>query len=235
MKGKGVFGRLLLLTCLFCFATVSPSLAQTPSVGQAEVAKPSPTPAPLKKDVKLPTQALQEADGIESATPAPISSPAVAGTLHLPAASEHAEPGQWKREGEIGQSTFVDKLRTVTWALALICFLIWLFSKIVGKGTLEKLGLPVEPDNLIQILEKKRLSPGRSIMLVRVGPKVLAVAATESGFRTLTEIDGEALKKHQDEAREEVAGAPEVSAPGLGGADIAKHYLSIIPGLGAKK
>ena len=70
-------------------------------------------------------------------------------------------------------------------------------------------------------------------MLVKVGPKVLAVAATESGYTTLTEIDAEALKLHQDEKSAEVSQAnpDSVQRP----SDIAKHYLSIIPGLGAKK
>ena len=131
----------------------------------------------------------------------------------------------------------MDKLRSVTWALGIVCILIWLLSKVVSKTTLEKMGLPVESDSLIEVLEKKRISPGRSIMMVRVGPKVLAVAITENGFRTLTEIDGEALKLHQDELKVEAPVAKALPEP-LGTttpADVAKHYLSIIPGLGAKK
>lgn len=129
----------------------------------------------------------------------------------------------------------MDKLRTMAWALALICFLVWLIGKFAPKGTLEKFGLPAtESDSLIELLEKKRMSPGRSILLLRVGPKVLAIAATESGYTTLAEIDGEAVKKHLDEKAEQ---APPPAAPVAmsGPSDVAKHYLSIIPGLGAKK
>jgi flagellar biogenesis protein FliO len=159
--------------------------------------------------------------------------------LRLPTEAERAAESQWKKKGVIGQSTFVDKLRTVTWSLAFICFLIWLVGKVASKSTLEKLGLPVDSGSMIEVLEKKRISPGRSIMLLRVGPKVLAVAVTETGFRTLTEIDGEAVKHYQDEHAEPVSAKEEESraeaAAGQGPADIAKHYLSIIPGLGAKK
>lgn len=159
------------------------------------------------------------------------------GNLVYPTEAEREAAAQWKRKGVVGESTFVDKLRKVTWALGLVCLLIWLIGKVVGKGTLEKLGLPVEADSMIEVLEKKRISPGRSVMLLRVGPKVLAVAVTENGFRTLTEIDGEAIKQHQDEqAASSAAGNPQAEAPvGTTPADVAKHYLSIIPGLGAKK
>ena len=166
--------------------------------------------------------------------PAPLPVPA----LNLPTEAERrASADHWKRSGAVGQSTFIDKLRSVTWALGIVCLLIWLLSKVISKTTLEKMGLPVESDSLIEVLEKKRISPGRSIMMVRVGPKVLAVAITENGFRTLTEIDGEALKLHQDESRVEpqAAKAPPEPPGATTPADVAKHYLSIIPGLGAKK
>jgi flagellar biogenesis protein FliO len=158
-----------------------------------------------------------------------------AGQLKMPIQTDRDVAAQWTRKNQVGQSTFMDKLRTVTWVLAFICFLIWLIGKFASKATLEKLGLPIDPDSLLEVLEKKRISPGRSIMLLRVGPKVLAVAVTETGFRTLTEIDGEALKQHQDEHAERSRQAAEIAPPGNGPADIAKHYLSIIPGLGAKK
>ena len=87
---------------------------------------------------------------------------------------------------------------------------------------------------MIEVLEKKRLSPGRSILLLRVGPKVLAVAATESGYSTLTELDAEALKQFQDE-KSTPAPSVDTANPAQSPGDIAKLYLSIIPGLGAKK
>jgi flagellar biogenesis protein FliO len=216
-------------------------MAQTPAVPAAPSQLPSETSkAPQLEAPQAPSQATKTpvpTDALKQ--PAAVSSPAPGattggGTLNMPTEADREAAGQWKKKGAVGQSTFMDKLRTVTWALAFICFLIWLIGKFASKGTLEKLGLPADPDSLIEVLEKKRISPGRSVMLLRVGPKVLAVAVTESGFRTLTEIDSDSLKQHQDEHLETKVAA-EPSAVAQGPSDVAKHYLSIIPGLGAKK
>lgn len=156
----------------------------------------------------------------------------------LAVASEPAgAPGDWKKSTRVGQSTFFDKMAQVTWALAFISLLIWALSKVVSKTTLEKYGLP-GANSQIEVLEKRRLTPGRSIMLVRVGPKVLALGATESGFQTLTEMSEQEFNHHKDDNKvvqltpEEAAASTEApTSP----ADIAKHYLSILPGIGAKK
>lgn len=220
----------MLLGCLAMGLTL-PVTGQTPSPGTssspAKAVAPAVTPA-----VSIP------------ATPVADSSPGVAGTplpsgqrpLALPTPVSDAKTlSDWRADGTVGKSTFVDKIRRVTWTLAFICFFIWAVGKVAGRATLQKWGLPVEADSLIEVLEKKRLSPGRSIMLLRVGPKVLAVAATESGYTTLTELDAEALKKYQDEAPAATSEETSTPASTQTPADIAKHYLSIIPGLGAKK
>lgn len=239
---------LLAFLCLGCpssWAQAPPATLATP----AAVSKPAPaagasapavgtkaSPVPVASPgtaVTAPPAAAASPAPVAPGGPSPAATPAE-GELHLPTQSDRDALAQWKKTGVVGRSTFVDKVRTVTWVLAFVCFLVWLAGKFVGKATLEKFGLPAEADTLIEVLEKKKLSPGRSIMLLRVGPKVLAVAVTENGFRTLTEIDSEALKLHQDER---VEASPVVVDPpqGQGPADIAKHYLSIIPGLGAKK
>lgn len=212
----------------------APKVSATPQASPRPVSSPVPAPAPSKAPESVVAPQASATPG-SSVTPAAqaTSSP---GTLDYPTQAEQDAAAQWKRKGVVGHSTFMDKVRTVTWALGLVCLLIWLIGKVVGKSTLEKLGLPVEPDSLIEVLEKKRISPGRSIMLVRVGPKVLALGVTENGFRTLTEIDAEAVKQHEDSLKaaapsESVAPPMGVTTPG----DVAKHYLSIIPGLGAKK
>lgn len=124
----------------------------------------------------------------------------------------------------------------MTWSLAIICFLIWLVSKAAGRGALERLGLPGESEALLEVLEKKRLSPGRSVMLMRVGPKVLALGLTESGFQTLTELDGEDLQAYREKRREaRVAAVTPPSEPVASPSEVVKHYVSIIPGLGVKK
>ena len=100
---------------------------------------------------------------------------------------------------------------------------------------MRQLSVGQDSKSMIEILEKKRLSPGRSILLMRVGPKVLAVAATESGYETLTEFVAEEFRKYQDNSAIEVAGPSEQRQGATTPADIARHYLSIIPGTGAKK
>lgn len=215
--------------------------AATPAPKATSTAETSPAPKTAEATPAVETpKAEKSASSAEtkevSASPTPMASPLIRGTLDYSAGAPRDEAG-WKQAGAVGQSTFVDKLRTVTWALALICFLVWLVGKFAPKGTLEKFGLPaIESDSLIEVLEKKRMSPGRSILLLRVGPKVLAVAATESGYSTLAEIDGEAVKKHLDERAKQAPAQPSPGPAVSGGpSEVAKHYLSIIPGLGAKK
>ena len=229
MRQPSLFGSqwsLALLGGCLSVMLASPVLAQTPS------AKTSPGPVPIASPTPSRTVLVSpspvESDG--ASTPVPSGQ----APLVLPTpASDRQVLSDWRSDGTVGKSTFVDKIRKVTWTLALVCFAIWIVGKIAGRATLQKWGIPVEPDSLIEVIEKKRLSPGRSIMLVKVGPKVLAVAATESGYTTLTEIDAEALKLHQDERATEVSLAKPETAQSP--SDIAKHYLSIIPGLGAKK
>jgi flagellar biogenesis protein FliO len=145
-------------------------------------------------------------------------------------------PGKNWATGEVGESTFFDKLIRVCWALALVSLLVWVAAKLAGRAGLKQLGVGASPKSMIEVLERKRLSPGRSILLMRVGPKVLAVAATESGYETLTEFDEELFKKYQD-ARPGLVEqkAPDPPDGATTPADIARHYLSIIPGTGAKK
>lgn len=219
IDGKRVYQALMLVCLLMNLALAGWS--QTPSL------PPQASPSP----------ALESLPPVSGATPTVAQSlPSGQQPLVLPSPqSDRKVLSDWRSDGTVGESSFVDNVRKVTWALAMVCFAIWAVSKVVGRATLQKWGLPVEPNSMIELLEKKRLSPGRSIMLLRVGPKVLAVAATESGYTTLTELDAEELKKFRDEtavtAVEPTVAGPHAQTP----TDIAKHYLSIIPGLGAKK
>ncbi len=202
--------------------------------GYAQPPVPNVSPAPAVSASATPSQqsptTVQTPEAVQ-ATPLPSGQRPLA----LPSPVSDAKAlADWRADGTVGKSTFVDRIRKVTWTLAFICFLIWGAGKIVGRATLQKWGLPVEAESMIEVLEKKRLSPGRSILLLRVGPKVLAVAATESGYSTLTELDAEALKQFQDE-KSTPAPSVDTANPAQSPGDIAKHYLSIIPGLGAKK
>lgn len=154
--------------------------------------------------------------------------------------TQESKVEDWRSDKDLGHSTFLDKLRQVIGSLALICILIWVFSKMVGRASLEKLGLAPESQNLIEILERVRVSPGRSVMLVRMGPKVLALGVTEAGFCHLAEIGSEELDAYRERIAsdrkpgDDPSGAGE-GTPLLGPKGVLKHYLSIIPTLGAKK
>lgn len=157
---------------------------------------------------------------------------------------DFSEPstGDWQQTTTVGESTFFDKLRSVVWSLAFVSLLIWGLARFLGRGsTLGASGTPTTSH--IEILERKRLTPGRSIMLMRVGPKVLALAATESGFQTLTELSAEELELNVNrdttgeaavENAERSSESFVLSAPRTP-QEIAKHYLSILPGIGVKR
>jgi len=207
---------------------VAPSLTSTPAAEPAESAEATQGDASAPKRPKTIGEVLL-GEGPEAAHQGQ-------GEQRLNFPPKKAPRRDWAASGEVGESTFVDKLVRVGWSLALISFLVWALAKLAGKAGLKQIGVGPSPRSLIEVLEKKRFSPGRSIMVVRVGPKVLAVAATESGYETLTEFDGDQFKAFQDglvdpgevEADES---PPEATTP----LDIARHYLSIIPGTGAKK
>lgn len=175
--------------------------------------------------------------------PAAASSPAAATTEAVPTASELNFPEKknlgkdWATDGNVGRSTFFDKLIEVCWSLAMICLLVWVAGKVAARFGLKNLSPGGSTDSMIEILEKKRLSPGRTVMLMRVGPKVLAVAATEGGYETLTEFTLDEFNQYKDSkvTKLPVDSEKPVSEGATTPGDIARHYLSIIPGTGAKK
>ncbi|MFA7480995.1 MAG: flagellar biosynthetic protein FliO [Vulcanimicrobiota bacterium] len=221
---------------LLIFSLASPVLAQE-----------NPPEAPAQVEVVSTPQAE------EASPPAPEQKPRTVGEAlspqpatsgdEVPTASELNFPEKreigkdWATEGRVGKSTFVDKLIEVCWSLALICLLLWAISKVAGRFGVKNLVPGGTSDSQIEILEKKRLSPGRTVILMRVGPKVLAVAATESGYKTLTEFELEDFQKHCDNkvSKLPVESQTSVAEGGVTPGDIARHYLSIIPGTGAKK
>lgn len=202
--------------------------ASPPIVGPQDLGRPKTVGEVIQRSAKAQ---LEEPTDTVSASPLPAEQ-----QLHFQEPKEKGE--HWATDEDVGQSTFFDKLIRVCWSLALIALLVWVSAKIAGKAGLKQFGVSEGGSkSLIEIIERKRLSPGRSVLLMRVGPKILAVASTESGYETLTEIDGEEFRQYQDAnglLREREAS----ETPPLGATtpvDIARHYLSIIPGTGAKK
>ena len=236
----GLFVLLLLL-----FIGTSPVMAQEssgsvggekPVVSKEVEATPVPAATPQAKSAGRP-KTVGEALGL-GVQSKEAEEPTDSGETELNFPDRNKPSSrQWVEQGQVGESTFFDKMVEVTWSLALISFLIWGSAKLAAKMGLKQMGPGSEPKSMIEILERKRLSPGRSILLMRVGPKVLAVAATESGYETLTEFEQEEFKRYQDLSSPVKDDTPEESSPdgATTPADIARHYLSIIPGTGAKK
>lgn len=237
------WGLLLLLMSFWLWSSAAaqeaaPASAATPS--SESTPTEASTPQAEKKRPKTMGELFLGKEGGPDATqvePDELGSQkqATQGTLHL--SDPQQTPQSWVARGEVGQSTFVDKLIQVCWSLALVSFLVWIAAKIAEKAGVKHLAIGATPKSMIEILERKRLSPGRSIMLIRVGPKVLAVAATEKGYETLTEFDGEQFKAFEDTIEDDKKPSPEVAENGAAvtPSDVLRHYLSIIPGTGAKK
>jgi len=59
----------------------------------------------------------------------------------------------------------------------------------------------------LEVLQRQPLGPRQSVLLLRVGERVLVVASADAGARLLGELDGEAL-------RASLAGAPAPTGPG---------------------
>lgn len=217
-------------------STATPAAASAKASATPRAAElPAATPTPDKERPKTVGELLLGEGGgpsAKSSEPFPSSKDR---TLRLPDPKQGAE--HWAAQGNVGQSTFFDQLVRVCWSLAIISLLVWVVAKVAEKAGLKEVAVGQASKSLIDIIEKKRLAPGRTIMIMRVGPKVLVVAATEKGYETLTEMDGEQFKSYQDSLSTSTA-AEAPSAPSEGGmtpSDVLRHYLSIIPGTGAKK
>lgn len=225
------------LFVFFSFLALQPVTAQevspTPQVVEQQVQSERPGSEAETRPRTVGDVLLGES--LESGSQA---KPTDSGSQKLDLPDRKAPEANWASKGEVGESTFFDRLIQVCWSLALISLLIWVSAKLAGKAGLRELGVGPGPRSMIEILERKRLSPGRSVLLMRVGPKVLAVAATEKGYETLTEFEGEQFKQYQDSLPESRKPDPEEPPPPEGvtkPSDILRHYLSIIPGTGAKK
>lgn len=202
----------------------------------------SPTPkqdaSPQPQATATPKRSMTVGEALGLTVEAPKSeSSGDSGETELNFPDRDKPTTKWAEKDEVGKSTFFDKLVEVTWTLGITSLLIWGSAKLAARAGFKQIGASSAPKSMIEIIERKRLSPGRSILLMRVGPKVLAVAATEGGYETLTEFEEEEFKRYQDQLPGAEPKAPDGEPPDgvTTPADIARHYLSIIPGTGAKK
>lgn len=221
---------------LACLMLVVAQVWADPALPVDKVAQPQAlsSPSPMTAPVESTARPRPEASAASIEPDATVSAEKQAG-LGL---DEGSQATSWAEDGSVGRSTFMDRARKVTWVLALMFFLIWALSKVTGKPMLEKLDLLGEPSSFVEILEKKRVGPGRSIILMKVGLKALVVASTEGGMRTLTEVSEEDYKRYRQDKELKDTSEVEASATKVatgGPMQVVRHYLSIIPGLGVKR
>ncbi len=215
-------GSLLLLTVLaLCLLSLSRGgRAQPPpqrTVG--DLASPTPTASATSLATGPPAPTFR------SASPPPPTQ-----------LSPTAEATAWSpdtRSDTTNSSIFVQKLQQMVIMLFLVGFLAFASLRMVARW------LPgVSPGKRVrqlEVIERQSLAQGASVSLVRVGKRFIVVGQTEQNVNTLCELTADQLESstpEQAEAPAPPALAQQLPAPH---GEILKHYLSIIPGLGARK
>ncbi|MBT9583611.1 flagellar biosynthetic protein FliO [bacterium] len=191
--------------------------------------------------------------------PAPRSSPALTGSAPLqaggqpdpqpttvvavdphPAVTKISLPPAQAREPAVVRPTqdptidFSYHLRRVVFSLLLIIVMIGVTLKMLQKFLPGMAGSKSTPGSFLNILAREAVGPSQSLALVKVGPKVLLVGLSEQSMTTLcefSEADLAALLPASPQAAEPVDPATSKNLYG----DVLRHYLSIVPGMGAKK
>ncbi len=216
-RGLGSF--LLLAVLALCLLSLSRG-------GRAQ-----PPPQRTMGDLVAPTPTAT------SSVPAPpfVSSPA---SSPAPQTLPTSEAPGWTPDarGETSNSSiFVQKLQQMVIILFLVGFLAYASLRMVARW-LPGVG-PGKKLRQLEVLERQSLAQGASISLVRVGKKYLVVGQTEQNVNTLCELGADQLavadSKAESEANVEGTTVPEAMPAPHG--EILRHYLSIIPGLGARK
>lgn len=123
---------------------------------------------------------------------------------------------------------FSGQLRRIVLSL-LLCTLLIAFTLKKAQKHIPAMG-GQKPGSFLNILAREAISPTQSLALVKVGTKILLVGLSEQNMTTLSEfseadLDSLIPKPPEPEAR---------TAKSLYG-DVLRHYLSVVPGMGAKK
>jgi flagellar biogenesis protein FliO len=119
---------------------------------------------------------------------------------------------------------FSAQIRRIVLSLLVTCLLV----VVTLKALQSKLpGLAGRKQSFLNILAREVIGPNQSIALIQVGPKVLVVGLGDGHMTTLCELT-------QSELAEALPPAPAPGTPTNLHASVLKHYLSIVPGMGAK-
>ncbi len=196
---------------------LAPSASASPAVAQVQ---PTVTPEVQPRALEVAQTALDAAnpdsETVAVATETPAATPSA--TPQVATTTRYQDP----------TSEFSGQLRRIVLSLLVVTMLI-AFTLKAARNHIPALG-GQKPLSFMKILAREAISPTQSLALVQVGSKILLVGLSEQSMTTLSEFseaDMESLipKAPEPEAR---------TAKSMYG-DVLRHYLSIVPGLGAKK
>lgn len=201
-------------------------LATTTPITVGEMLAATPTPvSPTPSLVAQATPALKA-----SATPAPKSSltprPGQASATPVPLVAENPEPPPRYHDPTM---EFSGQLRRIVLSL-LVTTLLIAFTLKVAQKHIPALGGGQKPGSFLNILAREAISPTQSLALVKVGSKILLVGLSEQSMTTLSEFAESDLESLIPKAPE-----PEARTAKSMYGEVLRHYLSIVPGMGAKK
>ncbi len=212
---------------------ITPLATQTPrTVEQVWAMTPAPAVSPASA-TPAAVPALAQAGTAMSATP---SATQVAETP----GAEMAPPERDDNPGLRSQNSpaptrfndpvmeFSGQLRRIVLSLLVTTLLIAFTLKKAQKHIPAMGGQ--KAGSFLNVLAREAISPTQSLALVKVGTKILLVGLSEQNMTTLSEfseadLDSLIPKPPEPEAR---------TAKSMYG-DVLRHYLSIVPGMGAKK
>ncbi|MBS2036179.1 flagellar biosynthetic protein FliO [bacterium] len=199
----------------------TPLATATPlTVEQVLASTPTPTSSPLATVVTATPAASPTLAVKSSATPVATSPTATP----VPLVSDNPAPRYHDPTME-----FSGQLRRIVLSLLVTTLLITFTLKVAQKH-IPALGGGQKPGSFMNILAREAISPTQSLALVKVGTKILLVGLSEQNMTTLSEFSEADLDSLMPKAPE-----PEARTAKSMYGEVLRHYLSIVPGMGAKK
>lgn len=125
---------------------------------------------------------------------------------------------------------FSGHLRRVVFSLLVVTVLIGVTLKALQSRLPGMVGR--KTGSFLNILAREAIGPTQSLALVQVGPKVLLVGLCEQSMTTLCEFSEAELLAMMPAEDSEAGERPTAKSMY---ADILRHYLSIVPGMGGAK
>ncbi|HNG89867.1 MAG TPA: flagellar biosynthetic protein FliO, partial [Saprospiraceae bacterium] len=199
-------------------------LATTTPTTISQMLAATPTPAPTAHPAVAQASPAAPPTASASATPAAKASPTP--LAEEPAAEAQASATQTRYHDPTME--FSGQLRRIVLSL-LVTTLLIAFTLKAAQKHIPALG-GQKPGSFMNILAREAISPTQSLALVKVGAKILLVGLSEQNMTTLSEFSEADLESLIPKAPE-----PEARTAKSMYGDVLRHYLSIVPGLGAKK